>query len=144
MCRILVLEDDQAIQMFYDAELAEEGYEVITSDGSHVMEVIQENGPDLILMDIKLGKYDGLELLQDIRNTHYNLPVILCTAYHTFKYDLKSMAADYFVLKSSDLRELKLRIRMALESGTNLSAMNAEAGINNTENTSRLQTRIPW
>ncbi len=49
------------------------------------------------------------------RNTYYRLPVVLCTAYPAFKDDLKSIAADYYVLKSSDLKELKSKIKMALE-----------------------------
>jgi len=56
-----------------------------------------------------------LELLQDIRKNFYNMPVILCTAYETFKKDLRSIAADYYVTKSYDLSELKGRIRMAVE-----------------------------
>ena len=63
-----------------------------------------------------LGEYNGLDLLQDIRKYHYNLPVILSTAYDTYKHDLRSTAADYYVVKRYDLTELKMRIRMALES----------------------------
>ncbi|MCK4788702.1 MAG: hypothetical protein KAV87_33475, partial [Desulfobacteraceae bacterium] len=59
--------------------------------------------------------YDGLDLLQDIRNTYYDLPVILCTAYYDYKYDLKSIAADYYVVKSSNMKNLKAKIRMAIE-----------------------------
>ncbi|MBW1886998.1 MAG: response regulator, partial [Deltaproteobacteria bacterium] len=112
MNRILVVDDDKAIRMLYADELAEEGYEVITNDGdSQIMALIKEKEPDVIVMDIRLGKQNGLDLLQDIRNTCYNLPVILCTAYATFKYDLKSVAADYYVVKSSDLSELKTKIK---------------------------------
>ena len=118
MNKILIVDDEESIQMLYADELTEEGYEVITSgDGLRILELIERERPDLIILDIRLGEYDGLDLLQDIRNTHYNLPVILCTAYPDFRYYLKSIAADYYVLKSSNLRELKLRIRMALEGG---------------------------
>jgi DNA-binding response OmpR family regulator len=54
-------------------------------------------------------------LLQDIRREFYNIPVILCSAYSSFKGDLKSIAADYYVVKSADLSELKQKIKMALE-----------------------------
>lgn len=116
MNKILILDDEESIRILYADELAEEGYEVITSgDGSRIPELIEKERPDLIILDIKLGEYNGLDLLQIIRNTYYNLPVILCTAYPNFKYYLKSMAADYYVVKSSSLRELKLKIKMALE-----------------------------
>ena len=64
---------------------------------------------------IGLGRHDGLDLLQDIRNNYYDLPVILFTAYPEFKHDLRSIAADYYVVKSADLDELKVKIRMSLD-----------------------------
>jgi DNA-binding NtrC family response regulator len=60
-------------------------------------------------------EYDGLELLKKIRNQYYDLPVILCTAYDTYKYDQRSMDADYYVLKSFDLCELKKIVKRAVE-----------------------------
>ena len=116
MKKILIVDDEEAIQIIYTEELIEEGYEVVTTiDGSQLLELVAQERPDLIVLDIRLGQYDGLDLLQDIRNTYYDLPVILCTAYSIFKYDLKSIAADYYVCKSSNLQELKLKIKMALE-----------------------------
>ncbi len=117
MKKILVMDDEEAIQILYADELTEEGYDVLTSgNGSNVIALIDETKPDLIVLDVRLGQHDGLDLLQDIRNTRYNLPVILCTAYPVYKYDLKSIAADYYVIKNSNLEELKLKIKMALES----------------------------
>ena len=116
MSRILVIDDEEAIRFFYSEELAEDGYDVVsTGDCENLTGLIGELAPDLVLLDIRMGECDGLELLQDIRRTFYNLPVILCSAYSTFKYDLKSIAADYYVVKSGDLDELKIAIRMALE-----------------------------
>ena len=116
MDKILIVDDEESIQILYADELTEEGYDVITSgDGSQLMELIERESPDLILLDIRLGQHDGLDLLQDVRNTYYDLPVILCSAYPVFKYDLKSIAADYYVVKSSNLIDLKLKIKMALE-----------------------------
>ena len=121
MNKILIVDDDESIRMLYADELAEEGYDVITTgDGFMVMELIEKENPDVLVMDIKLRKYSGLDLLQDIRNTHYDLPVILCTAYSAFNYDLKSIAADYYVIKSSNLGELKMKIRMSLEAGRDI------------------------
>jgi DNA-binding response OmpR family regulator len=118
MNKILILDDDEFIQMLYAEELTEEGYDVITSgDDPLILELIDKEDPDLVLMETKLIEHDGLDLLQDIRNTHYNLPVILCTAYTSLKYDLRSIAADYYVVKSSNLKELKFKIKIALEGG---------------------------
>ena len=116
MNKILIVDDDVPIQILYADELTEEGYDVITTgNGVGLLGLIEEAQPDLVVLDIRLGEVNGLDLLQDIRNTYYELPVILCSAYSAFKYDLKSIAADYFVVKSSDFRELKVKIKMALE-----------------------------
>jgi len=115
MPKILVVDDEATIRMLYTEVLTEEGYEVIsTGDCEGLMEIIDKQKPDVILLDIRMGQYDGLELLQHIRNAFYDTPVILSTAYSSFKYDLKSLAADYYVTKSADLQELKGKISMAL------------------------------
>ncbi len=116
MAKILIVDDEEHIRYLYSEELSESGYEVITADsGYKLMERIEDEKPDLIVLDIKMVGYDGLDLLQDIRNRFYELPVVLCTAYDTFKRDMKSIAADFYVIKSFDLTELKSKVAMALE-----------------------------
>jgi two-component system response regulator (stage 0 sporulation protein F) len=117
MSKILIVDDEEHIRYLYSEELSEAGYQVITADsGYKLLETIEEEKPDLVVLDIKMVDYNGLDLLQDIRNRFYNLPVVLCTAYDTFKEDMKSIAADFYVIKSFDLSELKNKIAMALES----------------------------
>jgi len=116
MAKILIVDDEEHIRFLYSEELTEAGYEVMTADsGYKLVERIEEEKPDLVVLDIKMVDYNGLDLLQDIRNKFYNLPVVLCTAYDTFKEDMKSIAADFYVIKSFDLSELKSKIVMALE-----------------------------
>jgi DNA-binding response OmpR family regulator len=116
MAKILIVDDEEHIRYLYSEELSDAGYEVITAENGHLLlERIEKEKPDLVVLDIKMVDYNGLDLLQDIRNKFYNLPVVLCTAYDTFKEDMKSIAADYYVIKSFDLSELKNKIAMALE-----------------------------
>jgi two-component system response regulator (stage 0 sporulation protein F) len=116
MAKILVVDDEEHIRLLYSEELTEAGYEVITAaDGYKLIERIEEEKPDLVVLDIKMVDYNGLDLLQEIRNRFYNLPVILCTAYDTYKEDIKAIAADFYVIKSFDLTELKKKISRALE-----------------------------
>ena len=116
MPKILIVDDEEHIRFLYSEELADEGYEVVTADsGYQLLERIEQEKPDLVILDIKMVDYNGLDLLQDIRNKYYDMPVILCTAYDTFKEDMKSIAADFYVIKSFDLTELKNKIKMALE-----------------------------
>lgn len=117
MAKILIVDDEEHIRMLYQVELQDEGYEVITAaDGRDLVGLIQREQPDLVVLDIKMAGYNGLDLLQEIRKRFYNLPVILCSAYDSFKRDMKSIAADFYVVKSSDLTQLKKTIVRALES----------------------------
>ena len=116
MPKILIVDDEEHIRFLYSEELTDDGYDVVTADsGFQLLERIETDKPDLVILDIKMVDYNGLDLLQDIRNKYYDLPVILCTAYDTFKEDMKSIAADFYVIKSFDLTELKNKIKMALE-----------------------------
>jgi len=120
MAKILIVDDEEHIRYLYSEELSEAGYEVITAESGHLLlEKIEEEKPDLVVLDIKMVDYNGLDLLQDIRNKFYTMPVVLCTAYDTFKEDMKSIAADFYVIKSFDLTELKKKIAMALEATVN-------------------------
>ncbi len=118
MAKILIVDDEEHIRYLYSEELGDAGYEVITAENGHLLlEKIEKEKPDLVVLDIKMVDYNGLDLLQDIRNRFYDLPVVLCTAYDTFKEDMKSIAADYYVIKSFDLAELKSKIAIALDAG---------------------------
>jgi two-component system, response regulator, stage 0 sporulation protein F len=117
MAKILIVDDEEHIRMLYQVELQDEGYEVATAaDGHKLLERIENERPNLVILDIKMAGYNGLDLLQEIRKRFYNLPVILCSAYDSFKRDMKSIAADFYVVKSSDLTQLKKTIVRALES----------------------------
>jgi DNA-binding response OmpR family regulator len=113
--KVLVVDDEAHIRLLYSEELAEDGYEVITKENGHgILELIEAEKPDVVVLDIKMVDYNGLDLLQDIRNKYYDLPVILCSAYDTFVDDMKSIAADHYVVKSFDLAELKQKIASVL------------------------------
>lgn len=114
--KILVIDDEKHVRMLYQEELETEGYEVAVSDGQEpVVEVIAREKPAILILDIKLGPdISGLDLLQTLRGPYPKLPVILSTAYDSFQYDLKSIAADFYIVKSVDLTELKAKVKDAL------------------------------
>jgi DNA-binding response OmpR family regulator len=119
MAKILLIDDDEHIRLLYSAELSEEGHEVITlASGDMVPSAVNRFQPEVVVLDIKIGRYDGLELLQQIRNRHLSLPIILCSAFDIYKEDPRTMAADYFVVKSFDLSELKIAIQRVIEAET--------------------------
>jgi DNA-binding response OmpR family regulator len=83
-----------------------------------------------VLLDINMPAMDGLEALSHILADRPDLPVIIHTAYAAYQDNFMSWAADSYVLKSSDLTELKARIKAALsraESPTVLLSSNESA-----------------
>ena len=115
--KILVVDDELHIRMLYQEELEDKGYEVITSDGSdNILEILAKERPDVVILDIRLGgNRSGLDILQEIRTReqHDDVSIILCTAYDSFQHDVKSIAADYYVVKSVDLTELLDKVEQA-------------------------------
>lgn len=116
MARVLVVDDEEHMRVLYKEELGDEGHQVCTQASGHrLLETIERMRPDVVVLDIRLVDYDGLELLQEIRKEQYNLPVVLCSAYDVYRSDPRSIAADYYVVKSFDLSQLKLAIERTLE-----------------------------
>jgi two-component system response regulator (stage 0 sporulation protein F) len=111
MAKILVVDDEKSIRALCAEELGEEGYEVITTgEGKEVLPLIASDRPSAVVLDIRMEDCDGLDLLQELRNAHPGLPIILNTAYDSYREDVKSVAADYYVVKSYDLSELKAKL----------------------------------
>lgn len=115
MNKILVVDDESSIRLLYKDELTEEGYAVATAaTAREAAEKLYAEEFDLIVLDIKLKNESGLDLLQKIVKERHNLPVILCTAFSCYKDDFSAWLADGYVVKSSDLQELKDEIKKVL------------------------------
>ena len=115
MAKILLVDDEEYIRQLYSKELVKEGHEVVTAASGHdLLRRIALLQPEVVILDIRLIDYDGLKLLQDIKNHYHDLPVILCTVYDPYKCDPKAMVADYYVTKSYDLTQLKVAVRKAI------------------------------
>lgn len=115
MPKIMIVDDEENIRLLYSEELKGEGYDVITAASGHkLLDRIEAERPDLVVLDIQMPDYNGLDLLGDIRQKYLDLPVILCTAYDNYRNDVKSIAADSYVIKSFETAELKKKISHAL------------------------------
>ena len=115
MNKILVVDDESSIRLLYKDELTEEGYDVTTAaTAMEAAEKLLAEEFDLIVLDIKLKNESGLDLLQKIVKERHNLPVILCTAFSCYKDDFSAWLADGYIVKSSDLQELKDEIKKVL------------------------------
>ncbi len=115
MKKILVVDDEENIRLLYQEELEEEGYTVeVAAHGQEALEKLTAFQPDLVTLDIRMPGMDGVETLRKIREVQRDLPVILCSAYGEYKQDLTTWASDAYVIKTSDLTELKGTIRTLL------------------------------
>lgn len=93
--KILVVDDEQSIRHLCAEVLGREGYEVVTTgEETGVLDRISLEQPSAVILDIRLEDCDGLNLLQDLRNAHPALPIILYTAYDSYREDVKAVAAD--------------------------------------------------
>lgn len=115
---IVLVDDDPSIRQLYAEELREVGYEILAiEDGRSLLSAMEDRLPDLIILDIILdGKgSSGLDLLVEIRQEYADVPIVICSAYDTFKVNARTIAADYFVVKSFETSGLLETIRRALE-----------------------------
>ena len=112
---LLVVDDESSIRLLYSQELAEAGYEVVAvGSAAEAVTQLEAGEFDLVVLDIKLKNESGLDLLQKIVKDRHDMPVILCTAFSCYKDDFSAWLADGYVVKSSDLSELKEEIRKVL------------------------------
>lgn len=110
--KILVVDDDKNLRLLYEQELSDEGYEVIlAASGREALEYLKTHRPDLVILDISMPGMDGIETLGKMLAKDRTLPVILNTAYSTYKDNFMTWSADAYVVKSGDLTELKVKIR---------------------------------
>ena len=113
---ILVVEDDENLRCLYEEELRDEGYQVILArNGKEATETVERMPIGLMVLDIVMHVMDGLEALERLTGRHKNIPVILHTSYPHYKDDFMSWAADSYLMKSSDLTELKATVRHLFE-----------------------------
>ena len=111
MKKILLVDDEESIHLLYREELEEEGYEVHSAlSAEEALEKINILSPDLVILDINMPGMNGIDALRRMKETCPNMPVILSSAYQEFKQDLGSWASDDYIVKSSDLSELKAAV----------------------------------
>jgi DNA-binding response OmpR family regulator len=112
MKTILVVDDDEAIRTLLQEELEDEGYKVlIATNARDALKMVAAEPLDLVILDIRMPGMDGLEALPRILGIKEGLPVIMNSAYTQYQDSFMSWAADAYVVKSSDLTELKEKIK---------------------------------
>ncbi|MCS6817961.1 MAG: response regulator [Blastocatellia bacterium] len=116
MAKILLVDDEPSIRLFYSAVLADEGYEVAEApSGAEALRLLNAEPFDLVVLDIRLGSQSGLELLQQIASHPARVPVIILTAYASFQDDYTTWLAESYVLKSSDPTDFLTEVHRVLD-----------------------------
>lgn len=110
---ILVVDDEKPIADILQFNLIKEGYRVICAyDGDEALQKVEEEQPDLMLLDIMLPKRDGMEVCREVRKK-YDFPIIMLTAKGSEidKVLGLEMGADDYVTKPFSTRELIARVK---------------------------------
>ena len=112
------LSDDPALELLYEA-----------GDGEEILQKIKKQAPDILLLDLKLPKINGVDVIQKIRSGGKKIKIILLTGYHEeyFITSLFKAGANAFLLKNTNPSEIKTAIRAVYESGHYVNEMVSNA-----------------
>jgi DNA-binding response OmpR family regulator len=115
--RILLVDDEEAVQKLLRFPLEKDGYEVVAArDGEEALETFAKNNFDLVILDVMLPRVDGMEVCRRIRATSI-VPIIMLTA-RADEFDkvlgLEIGADDYITKDRLSLREFRSRVRAQL------------------------------
>jgi two-component system, OmpR family, response regulator len=117
--RILLVDDEQAVQTLLTYPLRKEGYDVVgATDGQEALDRFAEQRFDLVVLDIMLPKLDGIEVCRRMR-TRSQVPIIMLTAKgdEIDKVVGLEMGADDYITKPFSVREFRSRVKAALRRG---------------------------
>lgn len=116
MSKVLIVDDEPHLRLLYETELRRAGYETMTAtNAAQGLEFVETMKPDLVILDIRMAGMDGIEALQRIIERDNSIPVVLNTAFSSYKDNYLTWAADAYVTKSSDVTTLVETVHDVLE-----------------------------
>lgn len=112
MSTILIVDDEKNLLRLYEKEFRLDGYSVVTANsGVEALQKLKSGAVNLVILDIRMPGLDGVETLKQIMELPSKPPIILNSAYTSYKDNFLTWAAAAYVVKSSDLTELKAKAR---------------------------------
>ncbi len=128
MTKLLIVDDDKSVRYAFQRTFSDQ-YDIITAEnGEEGVAAVAASSPEVVLMDIRMPKMDGLTALKGIHGQHPCLPVIMMTAYADSATAMQAMqdgAFDY-VVKPFNNEDLRLVLQKALASARMQEALQAE------------------
>lgn len=120
---ILLVEDEENLHATLKLNLELEGYEVTSAyDGMAAMKAVKEEYFDLIIMDIMLPEADGITVIQNIRLTHSDVPILILSAKNHSEDKILGLkkGADDYLTKPFNLEELLIRVAKLIQKNKKL------------------------
>ena len=117
MARILIVEDDPIIGQTVEYALRRAGFEAsVCQNGAEALDVVQEQSPDLILLDIMLPGMDGYLFAENVRRRDKETAIIMVTALDQERDKVRGLdaGADDYITKPFSMEELLARVRANL------------------------------
>jgi two-component system, NtrC family, response regulator len=114
---ILIVDDEKNYTRVLSAVLEEEGFETLSANsGAEALDILRHSDVDLILTDMKMSSMDGIALLEKIKETDPDLPVVMMTAHGTVEKAVEAMqkGAYSFIQKPFDNQQLLIYIHKAI------------------------------
>ena len=118
MFNVLVVEDDKNLKKLMITYLKKNNYTTFeASNGVQALDIIDKQYIDLVISDIMMPEMDGYELLNELRTSNYEIPIMLITA----KSDIRDkkqgfiLGADDYMVKPIDMEEMVLRVSVLLK-----------------------------
>lgn len=116
--KILICDDEKEAQKLFTEILTKENYETyIAADGKEAIDKTREINPDLLLLDIRMPKIDGLEVAKRIRNFNRTVKIIFLTGFQSPALSKEAAKYDIFdyIVKTASTKDILKVIQDALK-----------------------------
>lgn len=131
MFNILIVEDDKNLRKLIVTCLKKSGYNTYEAvNGNEALDILDKNYINLIVSDVMMPQMDGFELTKELRESQYNIPILLITA----KSDIKDkkqgflLGADDYMVKPINIEELILRVQVLLKRSKSVNERKIKIG----------------
>jgi len=117
---LLIVDDERSLRFSIGEWARDAGFRALeASGGREALDLVQQNPVDAVLLDLRLGDEDGLDVLKRLRALQPELPVIMLTGHGTIEHAVEAtkLGAWHFMVKPPDLEQLEVTVRRAIEHG---------------------------